>query len=285
MEKSLSGPYTEKVTARIKLKESTINVTYTLNTGQPFIEIEIETMWLEVGSGEKGTPTLRMQFPFAIENAHARYEIPYGSIERKLNAGEEVPALRWADVAGTQKGTDREVSCTLLNDCKYGHSLNGSTLRLTLIRSSIRPDPIPEVGHHTMRMALLPEGRVLEVNELKKYGYNFNHPLQVINTDIHQGTFPSKSEAIISVNSPNVLLTAIKKAESNNDIILRFLETNGISDEVDVQINDQYFGQVSNAFEVDLLERPLDNSTVKLENNLLTFNVGSYCLTSLRITF
>jgi alpha-mannosidase len=134
-------------------------------------------------------------------------------------------------------------------------------------------------------MALLPEGRVLEVNELKKYGYNFNHPLQVINTDIHQGTFPSKSEAIISVNSPNVLLTAIKKAESNNDIILRFLETNGISDEVDVQINDQYFGQVSNAFEVDLLERPLDNSTVKLENNLLTFNVGSYCLTSLRITF
>ena len=110
MEKSLTGPYCEKVTAHIKLKESTIDVIYKLKTGQPFVEIDIEAMWLEIGSKEKGTPTLRIQFPFAVDNAIARYEIPYGSIERQLNAGEEVPGLRWADVAGIHRGTKQKVS-------------------------------------------------------------------------------------------------------------------------------------------------------------------------------
>ncbi len=36
---------------------------------------------------EKGTPTLRMQFPTSLESAYGRYEVPFGSIDRELNQG------------------------------------------------------------------------------------------------------------------------------------------------------------------------------------------------------
>ena len=48
--------------------------------------------------GDTEPPVRRLLF--ALREAAGRYEIPFGSIERPAMAGQEVPALRWADVSG-----------------------------------------------------------------------------------------------------------------------------------------------------------------------------------------
>ncbi|MBE3070774.1 MAG: hypothetical protein IMZ66_11125, partial [Planctomycetes bacterium] len=174
----LTGPYVGSMVAKLKINDSTVKVTYALKAGQPWLDITVEAHWIEIGTPETGVPGLRMRLPLALAGAKARYEIPFGSIARTENHGEEVPALRWADVTG--RTTDgKAAGCALLNDSKYGHSLDGSTLRLTLIRSSYDPDPLPEIGDHTIRMGLVPHGKDLAAADLVRLGAGLNHPLLV----------------------------------------------------------------------------------------------------------
>ena len=121
------GPHLGSVVARMKLNDSTFEVRYVLKAGQPWLEVHLSANWLERGGPEVGTPSLRAVFPLALSRAKARYEVPFGSIDRDLDAGQEVPALRWADVTG-RSAEGRAAGMALLNDCKYGHSLDGLSL-------------------------------------------------------------------------------------------------------------------------------------------------------------
>jgi alpha-mannosidase len=154
--------------AKARIRDSDLTVRYSLEAGEPWLAVEIQASWLERGGPETGTPQLRMRFPTRLEGAGARYEIPYGSIVRGLAKGEEVPALRYADAFGRVQG--RPAGLLLLNDGKHGHSLEGSTLALTLLRSSYEPDPLPEIGTHSIRVALVPHGGTLTVADMTRLG-------------------------------------------------------------------------------------------------------------------
>ena len=106
-----TGPYAASMVAKARVNGSEVTVTYTLKSGQPWLEIAVKARWVELGTDE-GTPALRMKFPFALTDPAARYEIPFGSIERDLNKGEEVPALRWADVAASRAMTTPAARCS-----------------------------------------------------------------------------------------------------------------------------------------------------------------------------
>ena len=59
----------------------------------------------------------------------------------------EVCAQKWADLSETGYGV------ALLNDCKYGHDIQGNILRLSLLRAPISPDPLG--GSRSARVHLL----------------------------------------------------------------------------------------------------------------------------------
>jgi alpha-mannosidase len=204
-----SNPYVATLVAKAKVRDSDLTVRYSLKAGEPWLGVDVEARWLERGGPETGTPQLRMVFPTGLEGAKARYEIPYGSIVRALTKGEEVPALRYADAFGTVAG--RPAGLLLLNDSKHGHSLDGSTLALTLLRSSYEPDPLPEIGAHSMRMALVPHGGALTVADMTRLAAAFNHPLQLVAADIHSdGSRPRRGLA--SVSPAEVVVGAVKRA-------------------------------------------------------------------------
>jgi len=272
------GPYVASMVTKARVNDSEVTVTYTLKAGQPWLEIGVRARWVEIG-GEEGTPALRMRFPFALNAPKARYEIPFGSIERDLNAGEEVPALRWADVS------DAEAGCALLNDGKYGHSLDGSTLRLMLIRSSKDPDPYPEVGDHEVRMALVPHGEAPAVAELVRLGAGFNHPLLVVGTDVHCGDLPAAGAASAEVSPANVVLTSLKKAEDSDAVILRLLETAGEVTRTTVKLDAALLGKPAAAQEVDLLERPVAEPSAKVSGQSVSVEVPALGIASVKVTF
>jgi len=202
-----------------------------------------------------------MVFPTRLEAAKARYEVPYGSIVRGLAKGEEVPALRYADAFGTVAG--RPAGLLLLNDSKHGHSLDGSTLALTLLRSSYEPDPLPEIGSHTIRLALVPHGAALTVAEMTRLAAAFNHPLPVVATGQHPGRLPASGSAVASISPPDVVVGSVKRTEADDSVVFRLLETAGKATTARLELA-PLLGTPSVAEEIDFLERPVGKGTARL---------------------
>ena len=282
-----SGPWVCSIEAKTKIANSDVTITYTLKAGQPWVEVAVQTRWVEIGSPAVGIPKLSMKFPMALTGAKGTYEIPFGAIERPQCGGEEVPALRWADVNGRQVDGSGKSSgpagCVLLNDSKHGHSLTGSTLRLTLIRSSYDPDPIPEVGDHSIRMALSPHGSALTIAQRTRLAEAFNQPLQVITTDVHQGDLPAKLSAM-ECSADNVMISAVKKAQGVADaFIVRLYETDGKPAAAKVTLAGELFGTVAEAAEVDFLERITDTNTAKVSKEGFTVKLTPHAITSVRV--
>jgi alpha-mannosidase len=279
------NPYLASIQAKTNLNRSQITITYTLRAGEPWLEIVVDAFWLEQGSSENGIPALRMQFPTCLDHPKARYEIPFGSIERTFNRGEEVPALRWANVSGHLKNPEVHGGLLLLNDCKYGHSLEDSILRLTLIRSSYSPDPLPELGSHTMRMALVPYGSGLSPADMVRMGAAFNHPLQMIYTDTHEGDLPPNADSLITSEPANIIVSSLKMAEGKEAVVVRLYEAEGKKVTARLTHNPILLGEIKSVEEVDLLERPLDDSTVRLSEKGVEVEMAPYGIITLKLKF
>jgi alpha-mannosidase len=278
------GPYVATIVSRLKIGQSEITITHALKHGHPGLEITLQARWLERGTPETGVPMLRLSVPLALEDARARYEIPFGWIERPHHEGEEVPALRWADATGKQPG-GREAGCTLLNDSKYGYSLDGSTLRLTLIRSSYDPDPLPEIGDHTIRMALLPHGKAPAPADLVRQGAAFNHPLLVVATDVHKGDLAAAGAAVTVERADHIVVTSLKAAEDGDSLVFRLMETAGKKTTARIRLAPDLMGTAAEAVETDFLERPLPSSSAKATKDGFSVTVPARGIASVKVTF
>jgi alpha-mannosidase len=259
-------------------------VTYAMKAGQPWLDVAVQVRWLERGGPELGVPMLRMRLPLEIDAAKGRYEIPFGWIDRDLAAGEEVPALRWADVTGRVPGRQAAAGCALLNDSKYGHSLEESTLRLTLIRSTYDPDPLPEIGDHTIRMGLLPHGKAPPAADLVRLGAAFNHPLLVAATDVHAGTLPARGAAV-SAGPANVVVSSVRQAQDDGGIIFHLYETAGKAAKAKVALDAALMGKAAEAVEVDLLERAVANSSARTTKDGFAVSAPARGIAAVKVTF
>jgi alpha-mannosidase len=256
----LFGPYRASLEVELKVRQSKFALTYELRAGDPRLHLRLAGTWFERGTPETGVPALALAFPLALAGARARYEIPFGAVDRDLNRREEVPALTWAMVTG--RGRRGRAGLLLANDSKHGHSLDGSTLRLTLIRSSYEPDILPEIGEHEVRVALRPFAGTLADDRAVRAGHELNHPLRSVGTDVHKGKLPAKA-GLVSVEPATVALSGFKKAEDSDRLVLRLYETAGRKATAKLRFNREVLGAVGGAGETDILERPLAKSSAR----------------------
>ncbi|SPE60255.1 putative Alpha-mannosidase [Verrucomicrobia bacterium] len=277
LRRTLLGPYKAAIELDLRIHDSSLTLTYELRAGDPKLYLHLKGVWLQRGARHTGIPTLRFAFPLALTHAQPRYEIPFGAIDRSLTRGEEVPALNWAQVTGQAGG--KRVGCLLLNDSKYGHSLDGSTLRLTLIRSSYDPDPLPEIGQHEIHAALQPWAKEMTVSEAIHIGQEFNHAVRVIGTDIHKGPLPAAGR-FVQVQPDTVVLSAIKKAEDSSGVVVRLFNPTERPLTARIGFDLRSFAKIEAAHEVDLLERPLPKSMAKLAGNSVRARIPARGITS-----
>lgn len=279
LRRSLKGPYKAAIEVDLRIRESDFTLTYELRAGDPRLYVHITGNWFQRGNAETGVPALNFALPLAVTEGQARYEIPFGAIDRELNHGEEVPALQWAQVTGKIRG--RKAGCLLLNDCKHGHSLDGNTLRLTLIRGSYEPDLLPEIGRHEIHLALRPFGGEIPVAEVIREGISFNHPLRVVSTDVHKGPLPPSGQ-FVRVSPDPVVLSAIKKAEDDAALILRLFNPTNRKVTAHIEAAGKLLVPWAKVEEVDLLERPVVKSSCRTAGRLITVAVPARGIVSLR---
>jgi alpha-mannosidase len=271
LKRTQAGPYKAGIELQYQIAESEMTLTLELRADDPQLYISIAGTWFQRGSAA-GFPMLRLALPLSLEDAHARYEIAFGAIDRTINNGQELPALQWAQVNG-KIGT-KKAGCLLSNDCKYGHSLDGNIFRLTLIRSSIEPDPLPEIGRHEVALALRPFAGELPVADAVRTGNALNHPLRVIGTDLHAGSLPAEA-SFISIEPGNVILLGMKKAQNEDALILRICEVEGRAAAATISLDSKLLGKPVSVVETDLMERPLKDSAAKIAGSSIRVAVPS----------
>ncbi|MFT3685527.1 MAG: glycoside hydrolase family 38 C-terminal domain-containing protein [Phycisphaerales bacterium] len=119
------------------------------------VECDVDCQWNAVGSPHSPNAMLKVAFDTATQEPAATYHVPFGALQRPTD-GHEVPALQWADVSETLNNAKGGGGVTVLNDAKHGFACKGSTLTMSLIRATYRPDPLPNAGDHHWRYAILP---------------------------------------------------------------------------------------------------------------------------------
>jgi alpha-mannosidase len=224
---------------------------------------------------------LKAAFPLAASSSHATYEIPYGSIERpttRNNSWEsakfEVPALRWADLGDSAHGF------SLINESKYGYDAKDNVLRISLLRSPTWPDPDADHGHHHFAYSLYPHAGDWKQALTVRRGYEFNSPLTALATGPHAGAASSQN-SFISVEPENVVLTALKKAEDGDALLLRFYEWAGKSSEVHFTLPPG----ATSARLTNLMEQPEGSPLAVSADGKITVPVHPFEIVSIRVDY
>ena len=122
----------------------------------------------------------------------------------------EVPAHLWVDVSEADYGV------ALLNDCKYGHEVVESVVRLTLLKGSISPDPTADMEDHLFTYALYPHTGDWRTAGVMPRALNLNEPLTVFAS---QQPLPRRS--LLACDAGNVTLEAVKRAEDGDGLIVQ----------------------------------------------------------------
>ncbi len=300
------GPVRGIIQVEYKYNRSMFIQKIILYNSIPRIDFEIDVDWNE------HYKTVKIAFPLSFENDYAAYEIPYGYIERyqyilrgkpskKLRhpnrdwsiadiAKFEVPALKWIGMETIDGG----YTVSLINDCKYGFDVKRNMLRMTLLRAARRSRPkdidiwsdqSSKVGIHVARYSIYPR-RDVKYIYTTRVGYEFNYPLIPLISEKHDGRLP-KVYSFITIEPVNpethnsVFLTALKRAEDTDHMILRFYELSGSN--IDIQIS--FDKDILEARVTDLIEwdKYFDEKRLGISKNTLFLNVNPYEIITLKV--
>jgi alpha-mannosidase len=239
----------------------------------PRIDIQMNIDWWE------DHVLLKVAFPVDVKNESATYEIPYAFVKRPTarntgweKARFEVPAIRWADLSEEKYGV------SLLNESKYGYDIKDNVMRLTLLRSPLWPDPMADRGKHQLAYALYPHKGNWKDGDTVQRGYEFNYPLLAYFTDSHTGKLPA-SHSFFRASPSNIVLSAIKKAEDRESLILRLYESEGEETEALVE----FFRKPKKIYELDLMENRLDS--VPFGKNSLSLKFGKSEIKTIELVY
>lgn len=268
------GPNRVAFRSERKFRQSTIAIEIGLNSGSRQVDFKLNMRWVEIGTPETGVPMLRAAFPVNIKNGVPRYEIPFGSQTREQSL-QEIPALKWVDLSDDKRGA------TLVNDSKYGHSCVDDTLRLTLIRSSYDPDPLPEVADHEIRFAITPHNGACDISAATRLGEQFNSPMAIASIGVQKGDLPAE-KSYVEVLTPGVFCSTVKKSEDGSGVVIRLFEMEGKDTTAQVKIS-ELAKPGSAAVETDVLERPVAQNSASMAGDVVSVSLPAYGQATVKI--
>lgn len=212
---------------------STVMQDFTVYRDLDQIDVAVTVDWREHHK------LLKLRFPTDLHFPKATYEASYGHIERPVN-GEEEPGQNWIDLSGVLRTNQSLYGLSLLNDGKYSFSVKEREMAMTVLRSPIyaHHDPyVPQPGEHYTYMdqgiqrfnySLLPHVGGWEDAETVRRAAELNaRPVAIVET-YHDGDLP-QTDSFVAVDKANIIVSAVKKAEDGDDLIVRAYETNGVA--------------------------------------------------------
>jgi alpha-mannosidase len=267
-----TGPIRAGVLIERRFLQSTIRQTIYIFDQLPRIDFATVVDWQQPRS------LLKVAFPVAVHHHRASYDIPFGHIERPTHrntawdqARFEVPAQKWADLSEGDYGV------SLINDCKHGYDIYENTLRLTLIKASVDPDPHADIGEHRFRYALYPHAGDWSTGGTSAAAFQFNFPLLA-----HPGG-PADGNPLefsfFDIDSDNVVIETVKKAEDENALVVRCVERFNQRNRVCIETA----FPIKTLWECNLMEE--EKQPIEFENRSFRFYISPHEIKTFMIGF
>lgn len=209
------GPVRTTLRLAYRCSQSTIEQTVRFYADSRRIDFETEADWKE------HQHLLKAEFPVDIHSDEATFDIQFGNLTRKVHTNTswdkarfESCGQKWMDFSEGHYGV------SLLNDCKYGHSVRNGVLGLTLIKCGVEPNPNADVEHHTFVYALYPHSGTWREADTVQEAYKLNQRAYTV----AKGT-PGTRYSFVSVDAKNVVLETVKQAEDGQGTVVRLYES------------------------------------------------------------
>ncbi len=226
---------------------------------------------------------LKATFPLAASNRIATYNWDIGTIERPTAEPKkfEVPSHQWIDLTDMSG----EFGATILTDCKNGSDKpTDNTIRLTLIRTpgvdgGYSDQATQDVGHHEFIYGIAGHAAGWRDAETDWQAQRLNAPLIAFTTAKHEGA-AGREFSLLHVSNPRMRVLALKKAELNDEIIVRMVELDG-KPQANVRVS--LAAPITAAREVNGQEQPAGAAWVK--DGALVTSFGAYQPRSFALRF
>lgn len=209
---------------------------------------------------------LKSLFPLDIHTNEAVYEVQFGNITRPTHrntswdhARFEVWTQKWMDLSEDGYGV------SFLNDCKYGVSVNRTTVGLTLLKSGIFPNSSADQEVHEFTFSLYPHEGGWRAGRTVQEAILFNTVPAVVCKEGLSGasdrensnTFKNRWSLAESLQD-NVILDTVKRSEDKKAVILRLYECHNKRTKAVIR----YGKKIEKAILCDLQEQELEPLTI-----------------------
>ena len=230
------------ITVKRKIHDSEITQEICISAYSPRIDFKTHINWNERHK------LLKASFPCDITATEAMEEIPFGFVKRPTHTSKqsdkdryEVSNRRYTCLSDGNRGV------AVLNDGKYGVSVRGGDIRLTLLKSPLVPDMNADRGEHEFTYSVYPFTGCVSDSDLLKEATDLNNPFVKGAADI--------TDSFISIDRSHIVIDGIFVDEETKETVIRLYEAMGMADDAKLFLPDS----VSTAAETDML---LDNRKV-----------------------
>jgi alpha-mannosidase len=239
------------------------------------LEIRVTLDWFQ------RLQALKLRIATALTGVTATAEVPYGHVVRPTG-GHEEPGQTWVDLAGRlADGTVAGLS--VINDCKYGYDVTGSTLGITAVRSPVYAWHEPVVldgatvyefqdqGRQRFTYALMPHrgdwraaGTVIEAARVNR------RPTAILEA-AHPGDL-GPTASFVQARPSSIAVSVVKRCEdATDDVVVRAHETSGRETKATIEL--PFLGRAASvgfrAHEIKTLRLPADPLAPIVETDLL----------------
>ena len=267
MEWTECGPV--RATLEMERKESNSVIRQKIHFYADSRRIEFETYvdWKEHQT------LLKVHFPVNVHTDEATFDVQFGNLTRKVHTNTswdkarfESCGQKWIDLSEGHYGV------SMLNDCKYGHSVKDSNMALTLIKSGIEPNPVADQEEHYFTYAIYPHAEKWQAAKTVEQAYDLNQPAIAV-----AGGKPGSLLSKASVDKSNVVLETIKCAESGEGTIIRMYESENALTKTNLVVEGDY----NKAFVCNLLEE--EEAELELKDGVVCVQLKPYEVVTVKL--
>ena len=208
-------PQAPCLTIERRISQSTLRQRVELHGGRVDFETEID--WQERHK------LLKVAFPVGVYAAQAIHEIQFGHVMRPTHRSYQTDKDRYE--VSNQRYTalaDGGGGAAVMNDCKYGVSVAGNEIRLTLLKAAMMPDMRADRGQQTFTYAFYPFDGPFVHSDVLREAVEFNEP------PIWGGEALGLA-GIFVPEQKNIVVETIKPADTaENALLVRAYEAMGM---------------------------------------------------------
>ena len=256
----------------LKVTGKLLNSTYTqyirLAKDSKTIEFETEVDWKELHR------LLKVGFPVDVYAENAINEMQFGYVERPTHRSRLYDKERF-EVCNHRYTALRDGShgAAVMNDCKYGISVNENSMELTLLRSGACPDLRTDNRVHKFKYAFTAWEGDFTSADVVKDAYALNVPATVAAGGALDASY-------LSVDNDNIIIDTVKMAEDGSgDIIVRLYESKKAAVSANLSAA---FTKKFKAYSCDMLENKEDS--LKVSDGSVALDFKAFEIKTIRLT-